>query len=57
MQLSDEHIRDFITLYEKHFGVILAPEEALKKGLELCVFVEIVMRDVETEHEEVTRAG
>ncbi len=54
MKISDKHINDFITLYEKHFGVILTPEEALKKGLEFCAFVKIVMFDGETEHEKQT---
>ena len=42
MQLSDQHINTFIALYEKHFGVVLDREMALKKGIELCNFVRMV---------------
>jgi hypothetical protein len=51
MQLTDKLIADFINLYEKHFGVVLVPEEALKKGLEWCKFVELVENEPEAEHE------
>ena len=42
MELQDHHINKFITLYEKHYGVVLERTEALKKGLELCRFIELV---------------
>ena len=42
MQLPDQQLDTFIALYEKHFGVVLDRETALKKGIELCNFVRIV---------------
>lgn len=42
MQLSDQHIDEFIALYEKHYGVVLERDIALEKGIKLCRFVELV---------------
>ena len=40
--LSDQHIDEFISLYEKHYGVVLEREVAIEKGMQLCRFIEIV---------------
>jgi len=42
MQLKDKHVDDFISLYEKHFGMVLDRETAEGKGMELCNFIRIV---------------
>lgn len=42
MTLSDQHIDEFIALYEKHYGVVLERDVAMAKGIQLCRFVEIV---------------
>ena len=47
MQLSDQHIDEFIKLYEKHYGVVLDRAEAEEKGMELCNFIRIVSFDKE----------
>ena len=44
MELQDCHIDEFITLYEKHYGVVLERGVALEKGLELCRLVEVASR-------------
>ncbi len=43
MQLQDRHIDEFISLYEKHFGVVLERPIALEKGLKLCRLVELAV--------------
>ncbi len=42
MTLSDQHIDEFISLYKKHYGVVLEREVAVEKGMQLCRFIEIV---------------
>lgn len=42
MTLSDHHINEFISLYEKHYGVVLERDKAIEKGMQLCRFIEIV---------------
>lgn len=42
MQLQDQHIDEFIALYQKHYGIRLERSIALEKGLQLCRFVELV---------------
>ncbi|MFT5849313.1 MAG: hypothetical protein ACI9H6_000118 [Patiriisocius sp.] len=42
MKLQDRHIDEFITLYAKHYGVVLERDTALEKGMELCRFIRIV---------------
>ena len=42
MTLSDQHIDEFISLYEKHYGVVLERDVAIEKGMQLCRFIEIV---------------
>lgn len=42
MQLKDQHIDEFITLYKKRYEVTLEPSEALEVGLRLVKLVELV---------------
>lgn len=51
MQLSDQHIDEFIALYKKHYGVVLDRADALEKGLKLCRLVEIVSFEPKNETE------
>lgn len=44
MQLTDEHIAEFVMLYRKNFGEDISNDEALEKGLRLIRLVEIVSR-------------
>ena len=50
MTLTDQQIDGFITLYEKHHGVVLSREDAIQKGVQLCRFVEMVEFDVSHEN-------
>lgn len=52
MKLSDQHIDEFIALYEKHYGVVLDRDVALAKGLQLCRFVELVEFEPKKEKEQ-----
>lgn len=45
MQMSEHHLTEFISLYEKHFGIVLDRQTALEKGLQLCRFIEIVVHE------------
>lgn len=45
MQLSDQHIGEFIELYKKHYGIVLDRDSAIAKGLQLVRFVELVELD------------
>ena len=38
MQLKDQHIDEFIVLYEKHYGVVIDRDSALEKGIYLVKF-------------------
>jgi hypothetical protein len=51
MKLSDQHINEFIALYQKHYGVVLDRAVALEKGLQLCRFVELVVFEPKNENE------
>lgn len=42
MQLPDEYIVRFQRLYQKHFGVELSREEAIRKGTKLIRFMKAV---------------
>ena len=44
MQLADEHLAEFQTLYRKHFGKDISKDEALEKGLRLVRLIEVVSR-------------
>lgn len=50
MHLTDLQIDEFIALYRHHFGVALTREEALVKGLGLCRFVELTVREPAVEN-------
>lgn len=54
MQILDQHLDEFIQLYEKHYGVVLDREEAEKKGMELCNLVRIVSFSPESVSEDET---
>jgi len=51
MQLQDRHIDEFITMYQKHYGVVLPRAEAMDRGLKLCRLVEIVSVEPNNENE------
>lgn len=42
MELLNHHVDEFIALYLKHYGVVLEREEAIRKGMQLIRFVEMV---------------
>ncbi len=42
MELPEEHMKEFIALYKKHYGVVLSRDEAIRKGKQLMRFVEMV---------------
>jgi len=44
MQLADEHIKEFQTLYQKHYGTNISKAEALDKGLRLIRLMEVVLK-------------
>lgn len=48
MRLSDQHITDFIAMYQRHYSVQLGRDEALAMATRLCRFVHIV--STENEH-------
>ena len=50
MTLSDQHIDEFISLYEKHHGVVLERDIAIEKGMQLCRFIEIVAFEAKDEN-------
>lgn len=51
MKLTDQHIDEFIALYQKRYGVVLDRAVALEKGIQLCRFVELVMFDANNGNE------
>jgi len=50
MQLQERHIDEFISMYQKRYGVVLDRAVALEKGLQLCRFVEIVVMEKSNEN-------
>ena len=44
MQLSNEHITQFQTIYKKNFGKDISKEEALEKALKLVRLMEIIFQ-------------
>ncbi len=42
MKINDEHMQEFIRLYEEKYGVTLEYQEAYEKAMKLIRFVEIV---------------
>jgi hypothetical protein len=51
MQLQDRHIDEFITMYQKRYGVVLERAEAMEKGLKLCRLIELVSVEPSNENE------
>jgi hypothetical protein len=51
MTLSDQHLDEFIALYQKHYGVVLERNLALSKGLKLCALVRLVEKGESNENE------
>jgi hypothetical protein len=51
MQLQDQHIDEFISMYERHYGVVLERVEAIDKGLKLCRLIELVSVEQDNENE------
>ncbi len=49
MNLTDDNLLEFQTLYKKHFGTEITKEQALEKGLRLIRLVEAVSRVVADE--------
>ena len=52
MQLTDEHIVEFQTLYRKNFGKEISKQDALAKGIRLIRLVEIVSRAVASDQKD-----
>jgi hypothetical protein len=46
MRLSPNALQEFKDCYQKHFGVLIADDEANKKGVELLEFFRIVYRPI-----------
>jgi hypothetical protein len=46
MELTDEQISEFQTLYKRRFGVQLDEKEALKQGLELLNIMSVVHKPI-----------
>jgi len=45
MQLNNQHIDEYIAMYQKRYGVRLSREKAHDSALRLCRLVEIVVLD------------
>ena len=57
MDISDNHILEFQTLYKKHFGIEITKEQALEKGLRLIRLVEAVSRAVANEQQDAQNSA
>lgn len=44
MELSDEQIAKFQSLYKKHFGVELSAKNALEQGLKLLAIMSVIYK-------------
>ena len=51
MQLQDQHIDEFISIYQKCYGVVLERAEAMDKSLKLCRLIELVSVEQDNENE------
>jgi len=49
MLLTKGDIIKFQALYLKHFGIELSHQDAMKQGIQLITFVEIVSKTIEKE--------
>jgi hypothetical protein len=47
MQLTDQQIKDFQSLYKNHFGEEISREQALDKGKRLVWLVKSVLKKAE----------
>lgn len=45
MQLTDKQVKDFQTIYERNFGVVIGSGEAATEGLRLVHLVEVVLKE------------
>ena len=43
MNFSDQHLEEFIAMYQKRFGVVLTKQEALEKAIRLVRFMKSVL--------------
>ena len=57
MNLTDDNLLEFQTLYKKHFGTEITKEQALEKGLRLIRLVEAVSRVVADEQQETQNSA
>jgi hypothetical protein len=57
MDLSDDHILEFQTLYKKHFGTEITKEQALEKGLRLIRLIKVVSRAVADERNDTQNSA
>ena len=55
MDISDNHILEFQTLWKKHFGTEITKEQALEKGLRLIRLIEAVSRAVADEQQDAQK--
>ena len=49
MELSDQHIAEFQTLYKNHFGKEISREEAYEKGIKLLRLIKLVYKPLTEE--------
>jgi len=52
VQITDKQLNKFIQIYQKHFGVLLDRESALKKGLKLVEVTRLILKE---NHEKYTK--
>ena len=57
MNLTDDNLLEFQTLYKKHFGTEITKEQALEKGLRLIRLVEAVSRVVADEQRDAQNSA
>ena len=50
--LTDKHIKQFQTLWEKRFGNKISKEEAYEKGVKLVQFMELVYKSMVNENQQ-----
>jgi len=55
MQLTDEHLEEFQSIWKENFGTEINKDVALDKGLRLIRLMEIVAKhDTSESHDEIT---
>ena len=50
MQITDKQIDRFIQIYQKHFGILLDRESALKKGQKLAEVTQLILKENYEKH-------